>query len=159
LSEIKAYRLVKKRWANSAFDGEGANLYGGRWNSKGKSCVYVAETPSLAVLEVLVHVNKDEVMQSYALFEIALPSDLVLRAKNESLPANWRAEPAPQETARFGDDWIDSVVSLALAVPSVIVPMSWDYLMNVDHQAFAGVVSKARQVEFQFDQRLLPRSS
>ncbi|WP_338923723.1 RES family NAD+ phosphorylase (plasmid) [Pseudomonas silesiensis] len=66
---------------------------------------------------------------------------------------------APQEAACFGDDWIDSAVSLALAVPSVIVPMSWNHLMNVGHPAFAGVVSKARQVEFKFDQRGRPRSS
>ncbi|WP_425520706.1 RES family NAD+ phosphorylase [Pseudomonas serbica] len=159
MSDIKAYRIVKKRWANSAFDGEGANLYGGRWNSKGISCVYVADTPSLAVLEVLVHLTSNDVMQSYAMYEIELPADLVLRAKDKSLPANWRAEPAPQETASFGDEWIESGVSLALAVPSVIVPMSWNYLMNINHPAFAAVVTKAKPVEFKFDQRLLPRPS
>ncbi|WP_144431164.1 RES family NAD+ phosphorylase, partial [Pseudomonas syringae pv. coryli] len=51
---IAVYRLVKRKWLAQAFDGEGAKLYGGRWNSKGNACVYCAGSESLALLEVLV---------------------------------------------------------------------------------------------------------
>lgn len=155
MSDVLGYRLVKRKWSASAFDGEGARRYGGRWNSKGTLCVYIAESPALAVLEVLVHVLKNEVMQAYDLFELKIPSKLVLRTNLQGLPANWKDEPAPQETAAFGDDWLNSASSLALAVPSVIVPRSWNYLLNNRHPAFEQVISNALRIEFNLDQRLV----
>jgi RES domain-containing protein len=63
-------------------------------------------------------------------------------------------KPAPQETADFGDAWIESGASLALAVPSIIVPMSWNYLLNNEHPAFANMVKEAKVVPFDFNGRL-----
>ena len=57
---ITVYRIVKTKWAETAFDGEGARLFGGRWNSKGQSCVYLAGSESLAILEILVHLDNSD---------------------------------------------------------------------------------------------------
>jgi RES domain-containing protein len=150
MTEIKAYRLVKRRFSSSAFDGEGARRFGGQWNSKGQRCVYVADSPALAVLEVLVHVTRDEILKAYELIEITFPQELALRTAPESLPWNWRMRPAPQDTADFGDAWLESGESLALAVPSIIVPMSWNYLLNNDHPEFEVMANTAKTIPLEF---------
>lgn len=156
MTDIKAYRLVKRKFSSSAFNGEGALRFGGQWNSKGQICVYAADSPALAILEVMVHVAKDELMKAYELIEISFSKDLALIADQESLPWSWRMKPATQETADFGDAWIESGASLALAVPSIIVPISWNYLLNNEHPAFANMVKEAKTVPFEFNGRLSP---
>jgi hypothetical protein len=42
------WRIVKRRYASSAFDGEGARLYGGRWNSPGTPVVYSSSWPAFS---------------------------------------------------------------------------------------------------------------
>ena len=58
----RAWRLVKARHAAGAFDGEGARLHGGRWNSRGARVVYVSSSRSLAALELLVHLEIAEAL-------------------------------------------------------------------------------------------------
>ncbi|VAW49212.1 hypothetical protein MNBD_GAMMA04-573, partial [hydrothermal vent metagenome] len=79
MSSIKAYRIVKSKWVNTAFDGEGAKRYGGRWNSKGVVCVYLANSISLAMLEILVHINQQSLLKHYQLFELELPIKQIQR--------------------------------------------------------------------------------
>ncbi|OEC66673.1 hypothetical protein A7D21_26680 [Pseudomonas sp. AP19] len=152
---ISVYRLVKRKWLAQAFDGEGARLYGGRWNSKGKACVYCAGSESLALLEVLVHLGNSTVIQHYAMLELKLPEEHILNASPDILPNDWREEPAPPSTATFGDNWLESGQSLALAVPSVIIPRESNYLLNVQHPAYLAMVAQARELDFQLDERLL----
>lgn len=152
---IRVYRLVKRKWLEQAFDGEGARLYGGRWNSKGKACVYCAGSESLALLEVLVHLGSSSVIAHYAMLELSLAEEQVLNARADILPADWREEPAPPSTASFGDAWLESGQSLALAVPSVIIPREANYLLNLQHPAFKGTVAQARELDFMLDERLL----
>ena len=151
---ISLYRLVKRKWLAQAFDGEGARLYGGRWNSKGKACVYCAGSESLALLEVLVHLGNSTVIQHYAMLQLQLPEQHILNASPDVLPADWRDEPAPPSTASFGDVWLESGQSLALTVPSVIIPRESNYLLNVQHPAYQAVVAEARELDFMLDERL-----
>jgi RES domain-containing protein len=152
---IRVYRLVKRRWLDQAFDGEGAKLYGGRWNSKGKACVYCAGSESLALLEVLVHLGNAYVIPHYAMLELQISEDQILNARPDILPADWREEPAPPSTASFGDTWLESGQSLALAIPSVIVPREHNYLINVEHADYKKMVTGARELDFRVDERLM----
>lgn len=154
MSGIKDYRIVKQKWIDSAFDGEGAKRYGGRWNSRGKPCVYLAGSESLAILEILVHLGKQQFLTHYALFELQLPKQDVLYLDAEKLPACWRDEPAPPETAAIGDAWLTEGAGLALAVPSVIVTREWNFIVNTKHRAFADVVKHTRLLDFEPDRRL-----
>lgn len=151
---IHVYRLVKRKWLVQAFDGEGAKLYGGRWNSKGNACVYCAGSESLALLEVLVHLGDASVAQHYAMLELQVPEEHILNTRSDTLPVDWREEPAPPSTASFGDAWLESGQSLALAVPSVIIPREANYLLNVLHPAFHAVVALAKELDFAMDPRL-----
>ncbi|MBX8512295.1 RES family NAD+ phosphorylase [Pseudomonas cichorii] len=151
---IHVYRLVKRKWLAQAFDGEGAKLYGGRWNSKGQACVYCAGSESLALLEVLVHMDNSSMIQHYVMLELLIPKDRILKVRPDTLPADWREEPAPASTSSFGDAWLESGQSLALAVPSVIVPREFNYLLNVRHSSFKTIVAKAMELDFEVDSRL-----
>lgn len=150
-----AYRLVKKKWTHSAFDGEGAKRYGGRWNSRGRPCVYLASSESLVLLEVMMHIENYRVLEHYTLLELHLPKRAILTLSPDALPENWREDPAPMETAAVGDAWLVSGASLALAVPSAIVPREHNFLINPMHKDFSAFVATARELSFSPDPRLL----
>lgn len=152
---LLVYRLVKKKWAYNAFDGEGAKRYGGRWNSRRKACVYLGSSESLTLLEVMVHIENYQLLKHYALFQVRLAKTDLLHLDANSLPKNWRDDPAPPETAAIGDGWLSNRASLALAVPSVIVPREWNYLINPSHPDFPNFASKAVELDFSPDARLL----
>lgn len=151
---VPAYRLVKARHADAAFDGEGARRFGGRWNSKGRPCVYVASSESLATLEVLVHLGQRQPLRDYTLFHVPIPAASILYLDEAALPANWRDPLPPAETAEIGDAWLTGAQSLALAVPSVVVPREVNYMLNPGHPEFAKVVTGAERGPFAFDERL-----
>jgi RES domain-containing protein len=154
VSTVRGYRLVKRKWLQTAFDGEGARLYGGRWNSKGKACVYLASAESLAMLEVMVHLDDYRLLTYYALLEVTIPENALMRLPADSLPEDWMEEPAPASTAEIGDSWLESQSSLALVVPSVVVPRETNYLINPSHSYFQALADSAREVSFTPDKRL-----
>lgn len=154
MTQLHAYRLVKRKWLASAFDGEDAKCYGGRWNSRGQPCIYLASSESLAILEVMVHLEDYQLLQHYALLELQLPSQLVLKLPSEQWPSDWREEPAPASTAELGDTWLASQSSLALAVPSVVVPRESNYLLYPVHPHFKQVVENATLIDFEPDRWL-----
>ena len=151
---MRGYRLVKKKWSKQAFDGEGARRYGGRWNSKGKRCVYLASTPSLALLEIMVHLDDYNLLADYALYQMEIPESSLLELDSDSLPDDWRADPAPLSTAQIGDDWLTSLSSAALYTPSTIVPMENNILINPAHPQYAGLLKTIIEVDFRADPRL-----
>ena len=154
MSAVRGYRLVKRKWLQAAFDGEGARLYGGRWNSKGKACIYLASAESLAMLEVMVHLDDYRLLEHYALLEVSIPEASLLCLPADSRPEDWMVEPAPASTAEIGDSWLESQSSLALAVPSVVVPRETNYLINPEHPDFQALADSAREVPFTPDKRL-----
>jgi len=152
---ITAYRIVKTKWAEHAFDGEGARLYGGRWNSKGQSCVYLASSESLAILEILVHLDSSDTLDNYTLFTVNINPADIMELNHEYLPDCWQADPAPSETAEIGDDWLKSNSSLALKIPSTIVTREVNYLINIKHINFSKALSTKIKLDFKFDNRLV----
>lgn len=153
-STVRAYRLVKKKWAHTAFDGEGAKRFGGRWNSKGRRCVYLAGSESLAILEIMVHLEDYRLLGEYALFALELPRRAIMQLDAAALPGSWREDPAPIETAALGDAWLASNESAVLAVPSVIVPRELNYLLNPQHPQLKEIVSEPQELAFMPDTRL-----
>jgi RES domain-containing protein len=100
---MKAWRIIQRRHAKTAFSGEGARLYGGRWNSPGIPMVYVAQSQSLAVLEVLVHLDVPALLEKYVFLEAVFDSSLVIDVERSSLPKNWKSDPVPMGfVGRFG---------------------------------------------------------
>jgi RES domain-containing protein len=147
------WRIVKSRYAAAAFDGEGARLYGGRWDSPGTRMVYTSSTISLAVLEALVHLQEASLLSSYLLISVSFDDALVERLERSRLPDVWRTYPPPSELQRLGDEWVRSRRSAVLEVPSVIVERESNYLLNPAHPDFSSLVIGEPE-PFTFDERL-----
>ncbi|MEO7136093.1 MAG: RES family NAD+ phosphorylase [Gemmatimonadales bacterium] len=151
---ITAWRLVKPRHAAAAFDGEGARLHGGRWNSAGIRVAYASDSIALAALEVLAHLQSTLVLQTYSLVSVRFPEESMEILDAASLPARWRRFPSPPENQTIGDRWVAEGRSLILRVPSVIVPAAANFLINPSYPEF-GKVAVGRPQRFAFDPRLL----
>lgn len=148
------YRIVKHKHAATPFDGEGARRFGGRWNSEGRRCVYLASSEPLAILEILVHLENEQLLDAYRLFTIDIPSDQIMTLDSSSLPADWQAEPAPASTADIGDEWLESQVSLALSVPSTVVPRERNCIVNAEHPAMQTALKTVKELPLKLDPRL-----
>ena len=152
-----AWRIVAIQHLATAFDGEGARLHGGRWNSPGVPLVYTSESPALAALELLVGLGDAGHLAGFSLLSIELPDAGIADLDRSLLPGNWKSYPAPPELARLGDSWVSSGSSLALRVPSVVIEQECNLLVNPDHADFGKVIIGSA-IPFQFDERLARRS-
>ena len=151
---ISAWRLIKSRHAAAAFDGEGARLHGGRWNSPGTRVAYASDSIALATLEVLAHLQSTAVLQAYSVVSLSFPDESVELLTTSLLPARWRRFPSPPENQAIGDQWVAQGRTLILRVPSAIIPSAANFLINPSHPEFAKVVI-GRPERFAFDRRLL----
>lgn len=145
--------MVKRRHAAAAFDGEGARLHGGRWNSPGVPVVYTAESRALAILEVLAGLESVSAVAPYVLVEVAFHDRLVEVLEPDALPGNWRKSPPPPRTQAIGDRWAHELRSAVLRVPSVLVPVEANYLLNPEHPDFP-TIEIGEPVDFRLDTRL-----
>ena len=144
----RAWSIVKTKHASTAFDGEGARLYGGRWNSRGIRVVYVSSSLSLASLESLVHLTPP-VSFKY----VAIPVEFE-EIPLATLPTEWRDEPPPPSAKAIGDIWVSQARSAVLELPSVIIPDEINFLLNPSHPDFRKIVI-GKPEAFSFDPRLL----
>ena len=150
--KVRAFRVVKKRWAKTAFDGEGARLWGGRWNTPGRPAVYCAGHVSLAILEVVVHADL-ALAPHYVVIPVDFDEALVELLDAARLPASWRRHPAPASVVALGDEWLREARSPVLRVPSVVVPAEPNFILNPLHPAFREIeIGKAEVL--QVDARL-----
>ena len=135
---ITSWRVVRQDFVVRAFDGEGARVWGGRWNSAGCAVVYTSATTSLGLLEKLVHTDAS-LLPFYATISVTFGADLVEMLEPGGLPASWRSFPAPHELQRVGDAWVDSMRSCILEIPSVIVPHESNFILNPKHPDFSSI--------------------
>jgi RES domain-containing protein len=135
-----AWRVVKTRWVAGAFDGEGARLHGGRWNSPGSAAVYTSETRALATLEILAGLGGTPSLPDYSLIQVTFDDELVEAVSMSSLPTGWDARPPGTASQGVGDAWLAAETSAVLRVPSVIVPAECNYVLNPRHRDFGAIV-------------------
>lgn len=151
---VSAFRICQHKFVKSAFSGEGARLYGGRWNNPGTRLVYLASSVSLAQLEMLVHLESDKILnERYCILPVQIPPRLIISLDEDHLPRNWRALSAPPSTRSIGDLFVKDAHHAVLRVPSVIVPQEWNYLLNPLHSSFSKIIV-GDALKFVFDPRL-----
>ena len=154
---ITTWRITKATGANRAFDGEGARLHGGRWNSVGTPVVYLAENAALAILEMLVHIEFAAAMDLYVLIPVAFDPHLVRTLQKRNIPRDWSANPPKPTTQSIGDRWVAQGNDLLLSVPSALVPTERNYLLNPKHPDFSRLHIGAPQ-KFKFDPRFFTKA-
>ena len=135
---IRAFRLCKTQHTATAFSGEGARLFGGRWNSPGQPMIYTSSSLSLATLEVMVHLEDSETFANlFSWIPVSIPENLVETLDDSSLPPQWLNDETNATSRSIGDVWMKSLRSAVLAVPSVITPGELNFLLNPRHHQFS----------------------
>lgn len=137
--------------------GIGAEKDGGRWNSKGKRVVYTASTRALACLETVVHLGGSSLPLNRYLVRIEIPDD-VWSARRivawDTAPVGWDALPTGKASLDFGDQWLSSLASCIMEVPSIVVREEPNILINPGHPDAARInASKVRKWEY--DSRII----
>lgn len=134
--------------------GEGARIYGGRWNSPGTRMIYLGSSLALAAIEQLIHLDNAAILDSYRRLEVRFPADCLAELDISELPDDWddpnTLSPSCQLT---GDAWVKEQISLALRVPSIAVQGDWNYLLNPDHPDF-NMLDVGEILPFRYDARL-----
>lgn len=152
---MRVYRLC--RAAHRALDGEGARLWGGRWNSPGRPVVYTSASLSLTALEYLVHVDPADAPADLVALTIEVPDDAPGETvRVADLPAGWERVPESAPCREAGDAWLRAGRALLLRVPSALIPEEENVLLDPRH-AGARRVRVLAERAFAFDARLMLR--
>ncbi len=150
------YRLSKAKYKND-LSGRGAEIAGGRWNSKGTAVVYTCESIALCNVEVAVRIPLGIIPSDYHLIHIEIPAKTKVKTLDLSkLPHDWNSYPHSHSTQAIGDDFISSMKELVLKVPSAAVQGTFNYLINPFHQDMKKV-NVIKTEEYSFDKRLFVR--
>ena len=149
---MTVFRIAKRQYIND-LSGEGARLFGGRWNKKGRSLLYTAESRSLATVECLVHMPKAVIPSNMCITEIELP-DCIYHLKSSALPENWNTYPAPSILADIIEQVFAEQHCLAIKVPSAIIDEEYNILIDPYHKLFKDV-NILNIKEYIFDGRLM----
>jgi RES domain-containing protein len=142
MADIIGWRIVKEKHAKSAFSGEGARIFEGRWNSAGVRMIYCSEHLSLAALEILVHTQPVTLRDKFQVFRVSWDEAIMSAIDLRKLPKGWNAQPPGLISKNIGDEWVHSDRSAVLVVPSVIVPLEKTFLLNPKHRDFGKIKIK-----------------
>ncbi|PYT17139.1 MAG: hypothetical protein DMG59_08305 [Acidobacteria bacterium] len=150
---MRFWRICRRRFAAEAASGEGARLYGGRWNSRGVRVVYASASLALAAVETFVNLEPNLRPADLVSIEGEIPEALeIRRLEPKVLPKAWH-ETRDESLRRFGDDWIRGGQSVALLVPSAAIRGEWNVLLNPAHVDFSRVEFHD-PASFEFDVRM-----
>ena len=145
---MRVYRLARAPYAT--LDGEGARRRGGRWTPPGKPAVYTSQHRSLALLEVVVHLDltPELLPDDYVMLGIEIPDSVAVMLAPHHAPF-----PIAFDFPQVGLAWIEGGEAAVLSVPSVIVPEERNFIINPAHAAAAAIVI-SETVPFELDRRL-----
>ena len=129
---MRVYRIGRTKYAND-LAGEGARLFGGRWNHKSTPCIYTSESRALALLEYTVNVNVDEIPRGLSITTFEIPSTGIKIIPEESLPGNWKSSPAPSSTKGFGTQFLSSLSNAVFKIPSAVISEEYNFILNPLH--------------------------
>ncbi|MEO1340710.1 MAG: RES family NAD+ phosphorylase [Cyanobacteria bacterium J06635_13] len=152
---VLLYRIRKAKRIDD-LSGEGARLYGGRWNIKGTPVLYTSDSTALATLETLVHTPLNLMPKNLSIVTLELADNLdLLKINREELPKKWWIDPAPLELAQIGQAWVKKQSSVALVVPSSVTPTGEgrNYILNPRHPDFTKV-KIVKVSAYNYDERL-----
>lgn len=150
---MEVFRLVREKYSYK-LTGKGAALNGARWNSAGVEIIYTASNRSLAMAEVIVHVDLLTLADDYHMLTVYIPDDISFKKLTPAdLPENWNAFPNPASTPAIGDRFVIENQYCILMIPSSVTKGDYNLLINPNHADFAKI--KIINIEkFPFDKRI-----
>jgi len=129
---MRVYRIGKTKHAND-LTGEGARLFGGRWNHKLTPCIYTSESRALALLEYTVNINIEDIPRALSITIIEIPTIGIQEIEEVQLPGNWKQVPAPSSTKDLGTHLLKTSAKLVLKISSSVITEEYNYLLNPLH--------------------------
>ncbi len=152
---MEVYRIVQEKFA-ADLTGNGARLYGGRWNSEGQYALYTAGSRALALLEILAHTPIQILKEKkYRVLTLFIPADASAETiQLKKLKADWDAWDLMYYTQKMGDVFLTKRESLFLQVPSVLVHEEMNYIINPQHPLMKEVKIVFER-DLKFNNRLL----
>ncbi len=148
---MRGWRVVRPPYTANPLSGAGAARAGSRWNSPGVRLGYASTSRPLAILETLVHSTPGYYPIDAVLMPIEIPDDTVTALSE--LPKGWNNFPYGPQSRRVGDLWVQQGASLAMLVPSAVLPAERNILINPAHPLFARIRIDEPE-EHAFDRRL-----
>jgi RES domain-containing protein len=135
---MRLIRIADQR--HPIWEGTGAALFGGRWSSPGRAVIYASLSYSCAMLELLVHSNIGRVPLTHQMITVNVPKTVKVEKKElAELPLGWNS--SSHSIARaIGDQWLKEKRSAILLVPSVVVNMEWNAVVNPLHPDFTRLI-------------------
>lgn len=146
------FRLSKTKFARD-LSGKGAEIAGGRWNSKGVPVIYCGASRALCTTEIAVHTPLGNIPEDYQIISIKIPDTGIYEISESKLPKDWRVFPHSIDTQKIGDQFVRENKHLVMRVPSAVVQGDFNFVINPRHKDFSKV--KIQHVQaFEFDTRL-----
>lgn len=154
---LSGWRVAQPEFASTPQEmmcGEGTYLHGGRWNSKGTRVVYLGNSLAQASLELLVHLGRASVLNTYLKMEVSFDESLMQYIDIADLPEDWTEPTMASSVQAVGDHWVEAQSSLILQVPSAAVRGEYNYLVNPLHTDFKDLIFSPITA-FNYDPRLI----
>ena len=156
---ITAWRIAKQKHQFAGHSGEGARLYGGRWNPIGVPVIYTAESLSLATLEIIVHLEREQLLyKRFVKIPVTFETSLVYSLPRKKLPEDWGSLPPSESTQKIGQKWIEQAKYSILKIPSTVIREEYNFLINPAHPDFSAIEFGEPQ-RFEFDERLIEQET
>lgn len=151
---MRIWRIAARRHINTVFSGVGGLYTSGRWHPQGYKISYTSESLALASLEVFVHSETTDI--PLACVSAIIP-DTTPILEITDLPANWQDVAAYPMLQEIGRKWLQAIEYPVLKVPSAIIPVEYNYLINPEHPDLQ--LQTEQVLEFQFDSRMWKKST
>lgn len=150
---MELFRISKKNVADKLRASGRQN----RWNRDGQHVIYTGSSRSLSTLELVVHRNDITILDNYLLMVISVADEdhLVKQVRKADLPAQWRSMAVYSTLQRIGSDWYEKQHSLLLKVPSAVIPMEYNFIINTKHPDFSKNAALVRTEDYFWDRRLI----
>lgn len=133
---MRIYRISKTEYIND-LSGEGARLYGGRWNKIGDAMLYFSQNLSLSLLEIIVHADYSELPLDYSFVEVEIPESFIKTIQSvDFVQPKWNTAGAVNQLQMLGSNWLQRKENLAMKVPSAILTQENNILINPVHKDF-----------------------
>jgi len=150
---MRFWRICRRRYAADGASGEGARLYGGRWNSRGVRVVYGSTSLALAAIETFVNLEPSLRPKDLVFIVGEIPKGIdILTLDPATLPINWNRG-REESLRKIGDAWVREGLTAALLVPSAAIVGEWNVLLNPTHRDFSKIRVEEPQ-PFEFDLRM-----
>lgn len=150
---MRAWRTAKAKRAED-LSGQGAAIEGGRWNEAEVPAVYMGLSPAICCLETFVHqASRPQISMKITVFELPDSPKLYIEPSIEDFPEGWNLTPADSPSMQFGTNWLRSRKQLGLIVPSAVMPLERNIVLNPRHPAIADV-KIVEVLDFRYDERM-----